>query len=133
MTEHDLSRLASFHTASLRKILRIFWPQKISNDELLKQTKQEDIRTLVIKRRWRWIGHVLRRGNNNIARIAMRWTPEGKRSRGRPKTTWHGTVEKGLRELNYSWSTIEKLAKDRQHWKDFSCSLMCRIGMMGSK
>ena len=49
MTEHDLSRLASFHTASLRKILRIFWPRKISNDELLKQTKQEDIGTLVTR------------------------------------------------------------------------------------
>ena len=71
MTEHDLSRLACFHTASLRKILRIFWPRKISNDELLKQTKQEDIRTLVTRRRWRWIGHVLRIGNNNITRIAL--------------------------------------------------------------
>ena len=121
MTEHDLSRLASFHTASLRKILRIFWPRKISNDELLKQTKQNDIRTLVTRRRW--IGHVLRKGNNNIARIAMRWTPEGKRSRGRPKPTWRGTVEKGLRELNYSWSTIEKLAKDRQGWRDFVAAL----------
>ena len=123
MTEHDLSRLASFHTASLRKILRIFWPQKMSNDELLKQTKQEDIRTLVTRRRWRWIGHVLRKGNNNIARIAMRWTPEGKRSKGRSKTTWCRTVEKGLRELNYSRSTIEKLAKDRQRWKDFVAAL----------
>ncbi|KAL9978803.1 hypothetical protein ACROYT_G016367 [Oculina patagonica] len=85
MTEHDLSKLASFHTTSLRKILRIFWPQKISNDQLLKQTKQEDIRTIFTWRRWRWIGHVLRKDNNNIAKTAMRWTPEGKRKRGRPK------------------------------------------------
>ena len=42
---------------------------------------------------------MLRKGNNNIARIAMRWTPEGKRNRGRPKTTWRRTVEKVLREL----------------------------------
>ena len=91
--------------------------------ELQKQTKQEDIRTLVTKRRWRWIGHVLRKGNNNIAGIAMRWTPEGKRSKGRSKTTWCRTVEKGLRELNYSWSTIETLAKDRQRLKDFVAAL----------
>nr|XP_058949249.1 uncharacterized protein LOC131777053 [Pocillopora verrucosa] len=51
-TEQDLSKPASFHTANLRKILRIFWPQKISNDQLLRQTKQEDIRTLVNRRRW---------------------------------------------------------------------------------
>ena len=131
MTEHDLSRLASSHTASLRKILRIFWPRKISNDELLKRTKQGDIRTLVTRRRWRWIRHVLQKGNNNIARIAMRWTPEGKRRRGRPKTTWRRIVEKGLREPNYSWSTIKKLGKDRQRWKDFVAALCA--SMMGSK
>ena len=28
MTEQDLSKLASFHTANLRKILRIFWPRE---------------------------------------------------------------------------------------------------------
>ena len=67
--------------------------------------------------------HVLRKGNNNITRIAMRWTPEGKRSRGRPKTTCRRIVEKGLRELNYSWSTIEKLVKDRQRWKDYVAAL----------
>ena len=122
MMEHHLSRLASFHTASLGKIL-IFWPRKISNDELLKQTKQEDICALVTRKRWRWIGHVLQKGNNNIARIAMCWTPEGKWSRGRQKTTWRRTVIKGLRELNYSWSTIGKLAKDRQRWKDFIAAL----------
>ena len=59
----------------------------------------------------------MRKASNIIARIAMHWTPEGKRSRGRPKTTWRRTVEKRLRGLNYSWSTIEKLAKDRLGWK----------------
>ena len=102
MTEQDLSKLASFHTANLREILRIFWPQKISNNQLLRQTKQEDIRTLVNRRRWRWISHVMPKASNNIAKIAMHWTPEGKRSRGHPKTTWHRTVEKRLRGLDYS-------------------------------
>lgn len=69
------------------------------------------------------------KATSNIARIAMRWTPEGKRSRGRPKTTWRRTVEKGLRELNYSWSTIEKLAELER----FRCCPMCHTGMMGSK
>ena len=111
ITEQDLSKLASFQTANVRKILRIFWSQKISNDQLLRWIKQEDIRTLVNRRRWRWIGHVMRKASNNIARIAMHWTPEGKRSRGRPKTTWRRTVEKRLRELKYSWSTIENWLK----------------------
>ncbi|GFR60084.1 endonuclease-reverse transcriptase [Elysia marginata] len=35
MTEQDLSKLSSFHTKNLRKIARIFWPKRISNEELL--------------------------------------------------------------------------------------------------
>ena len=50
-------------------------------------------------------------------------TPEGKRSGRRPKTNRCRSVEKGLRELNDSWSTIEKLAEDRQRWKDFVAAL----------
>jgi len=32
LTENDLSKLSTFQTKSLRRILRIFWPNVISND-----------------------------------------------------------------------------------------------------
>ena len=41
---------------------------------------------------------------------------------GAQKTTCHETVAKGLRELNYSRSAIEKLGKDRRCWKDFAAA-----------
>ena len=44
--------------------------------------------TILKKYRWRWIGHVLRKPTNNITRVSLRWTPEGKRKQGCPKTTW---------------------------------------------
>ena len=34
------------------------------------------------------VGHILRQDQNNNCNIAMTWTPEGKRTRGRPKTAW---------------------------------------------
>ena len=34
MTESDLNKLSTFHTKNLRRILRIFWPETISNQEL---------------------------------------------------------------------------------------------------
>ena len=40
------------------------------------------------------IGHVLRQNRNSHTNIALSWTPEGKRKRGRPKTTWRRTVER---------------------------------------
>ena len=36
------------------------------------ENKQEDIRTIVTRRRWRCIGHLFRKDNTNIAKIAMR-------------------------------------------------------------
>ena len=40
MTVHDLKKLQSFHAPCLRAIFHIFWPTKISNNELSKLTEQ---------------------------------------------------------------------------------------------
>ena len=53
MAEHDLAELSSFHTASLRKIQRIFWPRTISNRNLLARCNQEDMETIITRKRWR--------------------------------------------------------------------------------
>ena len=46
------------------------------------------------RRRWKLIGHVLRKSENENTRIALTWTPVGKRKRGSPKETWRRTVER---------------------------------------
>ena len=53
-----------FYSKSLRRILRIFWPNKISNEDLLRQCNQKSMVTLLIRMRWKWIGHVIRRDQN---------------------------------------------------------------------
>ena len=69
MTEHDLAKLASFLTTSLRKIRRIFWhifwPRTVSIRDLLARCQQEDMETIITRKRWRWIGHVLRKDANS--------------------------------------------------------------------
>ena len=70
----------------LRKIMKIFWPKKISNKDLHNITNTKDVETLLIQRRRRWLGHVLRKPSEDMTKVALRWTPEGKRKRGRPKT-----------------------------------------------
>ena len=56
---------------------------------------------------------MLRGDTDGIARVALHWTPEGKRKRGRPKITWRLTVESELKLLNLNWGEAAKLAKDR--------------------
>ena len=57
-----LRKTASSHTISLRKIQRIFWPTAISIGDLLARCQQEDMGTIIARKRWRWIGHVLHKG-----------------------------------------------------------------------
>ena len=81
MTESDITKLSVFHTTNLRRILRIFWPDTISNQQLLARCNQDSMETIIMGRRWRWIGHVMRREQDNITSTALHWTPEGKRKR----------------------------------------------------
>ena len=88
--------------------------------------------TILIRRRWKWIGHVIRRDQNSITKTVLHWTPEGNRKRGRPKNTWRRTVERKLKSMNHSWGTIEKMAKDRHKWRTFVAALHAN-GIPGSK
>ena len=50
---------------------------------------------------------------NNHRNIAMTWAPEGKRKKGRPKTTWRRTVAKESREAGWSsWDEARVTAAD---------------------
>ncbi|KAK7094897.1 uncharacterized protein [Littorina saxatilis] len=123
MTESDLTKLSTFHTENLRRILRIFWPNTISNQQLLAQCNRESLETIVTRRRWKWIGHVMRREQDSTTRTVLHRTPEGKHKRGRPKNTWRRTVEGELKTLNHTWGTIKRLAQNRQEWRSFVAAL----------
>ena len=47
-----------------------------------KETNMEPISACVRRRRLRWLGHVLRLPNNSLARVALRWTPQGEAQEG---------------------------------------------------
>ncbi len=131
MMRQDLTKLSTFHTKNLRRILKIFWPNKISNKDLLSRCKQ-DMAIIIMKSCWRWIGHVLRREDGSNIKTALHWTPDGKRKRGRPMITWRRTGEQELKSHHHTWGTIGTLACDRQKWKDFVAAL-CAFGAMASK
>ncbi len=71
----------------LLNIFGIKWPNKISNINLWKRTKQEPVIQTITSRKWRWIGHTLRKDQFNVTRHALDWNPEGQRKRGRPQNT----------------------------------------------
>ncbi|VDP25479.1 unnamed protein product [Schistosoma margrebowiei] len=103
-----------FINSCLHKILNIHWPDTISNSLLSGQLPaEEEIR----KRRWKWIGHTLRKSSNCITRQALTWNPEGKRKRGRPKNTLRRIIEADMKTMNYNWTELEGIAQDRVGWR----------------
>ena len=134
MAEKDLETLSSFHTKIPRRILRIVWPTTtcIPNEDLLKISNQESMSTILLRRRWKWIGHIIRRDEDSFIKTALHWTPEGKRKRGRPRNTWRRTMESDLQSMGNKWGTTEKMAKDRQSWRISVVSLHAD-GITGSK
>ena len=126
LTKSICQMLEVFQNKCLRKILRIYWPNKISNTDLHERTGMQRISLEVKRRRWKWIGHICRMPLTSIPRVAMRWTPGGKRARERPKETWRRSVEREMKALGWSWCQVTKLATDRQHWRSL-VSALCVI------
>ena len=70
---------------------------------------------------WDWLGHALRM--SSVVPHALKWNPQGKRKRGRPRSTWRRFVETEGRILGHSWGQLEVLSRDRAKWRKFVVDL----------
>ena len=111
------NKLQVFVNTCLRRILRIRWPERISNKDLWERTQQDPITKSIQHRKWSWIGHTLRRKPEHIPRHALDWNPQGKRKRGRPPNTWRRTMQAELKHVNLTWGEAKRVAQDRGRWR----------------
>ena len=114
VTKEIQRKIQTFVNRFLRYILRIWWPNIISNEDLWKVTGQEDINAEIRKRKFGWIGHTLRKEDGEIPKAALLWNPQGNRKRGRPRNSWIRSV---IKEAGRSWNELSFLAADRQKWE----------------
>ncbi|KAI0211165.1 hypothetical protein LSAT2_004014 [Lamellibrachia satsuma] len=63
-------KLETFQNKCLRKILGVFWPNTITNEELHRKTDATSLATQIKKRRWRWLGHVCRMSPGALPKTA---------------------------------------------------------------
>jgi hypothetical protein len=69
--------------------------------------------------KWRWIGHMARRGTDNITRQSCLWRPSGKRKHGRPRETWMRVADRECKAAvgkNFS-KAVEEDAEQGQEWR----------------
>lgn len=84
------NRMNAFDMFINRRILRIPWIQKVTNDEVLQRMgKQKELLDTTIKeRKMQYLGHVLRGERYELLRLIMEGKVQGKRSVGRRENSW---------------------------------------------
>ena len=112
-----------FQRKLLRRILSIYYPNIISNEDLYRKTNQQPWSERIFYRRLSWIGHLLRLDPTTPARKALSYYLQpAKRPVGGQKLTWIDIANGNLDELNIPLD-IEKpetypIVLPRKDWKN---------------
>ena len=112
------SRLQAFLNTCLRRISGIRWSDRERNQVLWERAGQEPVSKHILKRKWSWIRHTLRKPPNNTTHQALRWNPQGKRKRGRPRSSWRRSCETEIAQQETYWNGVIKAAQGRVRWRE---------------
>ena len=123
LTKELERKLGVFQQKCLRQILQVFYPNVVSNREVLERTGETDIVIEVADRKWRWIGHMERKEEGNITREAFRWSLDETR-RGWPRETWMRVVERESYEV--FGKTFAQVLDSRFGWRPQRLEENCR-------
>ena len=93
-TELTQRKIQTFINNCLRRIFNIGWPVKVSNEDLWERAGQEPVAKQILRRKWGWIGHTLRKPRSSIKRQALTWNPQGKRGEAGPETAGRGETQR---------------------------------------
>lgn len=134
----DLRRLRVFENGCVRRLLGVTRLDRFSAAALRQRTGLEDLGVVLARRRWRWLGHVLRMGEERMPRrvlLACMGALGMERLRGGKKLTWKRLVTRegwrGLlvarRALSWDrwrrvegWKWLAAEALDRQAWRQLA-------------
>ena len=109
LTKTDESALNSFHRRLLRRVVGIFWPDKIKSEELYKRTETLELSQTIAYRRHTLLGHILRLNIEAPVQKAMDnyYMSKSKPLSGRPKTTLPAVLKKDLEARDLSLNSHE--------------------------
>ena len=113
LTENNKRRVEATEMDALRRSSGISRKERIRNvtirqqigieETIIKETEQNQLT---------WYGHVQRRVERRLPKIALKWMPKQKRARGRPKKNWMEGIRKAMNERNLNEGQWE----DRKQW-----------------
>jgi len=106
----EIGKLNAFEMWTWRRMERVSWKDKKSNEEVLKDVGEDrKLVELIVRRKKNWIGHIVR--GNGLLKQVIEGRMEGKRPRGRPRMGMIDDLKEG------SYVAMKRRAEDRQKWR----------------
>ena len=118
VTVEQKMRLERTERRMLRWMCGVSLRDKVSLMELRKRMGIESVLDVLRRGRLRWMGHVLRKDDDDWVKRSMLMEVVGNRGRGRPKMMWRHLAEQDMRDVRLQ----EKDAVDRARWRWLSWS-----------
>ena len=114
-----MSKIEAFEMHVYRRIGRISWKQKMTNEDVVKQLLvKRELRLCIKSRKIQYYGHLMR--HESVIKELYNGVVEGSRGRGKPRTKWSDNIRDWTgRSLVY----CQRLAQDRSQWRAITANL----------